>query len=280
MPIPPRYRVCDLCEAMCGLEFQFAEDGRLAQIRGDAQDPFSRGHICPKGNALLDLEADPDRLRRPLRRRGADWEEIGWNEAFALAGERLGAVQQAHGSDALAIYLGNPNVHHFGSAAYLPPLLRAARTRNLFSASSVDQWPHQFVAWLMYGHQFLVPIPDLDRTDFFLVLGANPVASNGSLLTAGGIARRLEASAQRGGKVVVIDPRRTETARVADEHHFIRPGADAWFLIGLLNEMLRLGTAADRALRRPPARARRGPRGAGGLWVWRRSARAPESRRR
>lgn len=236
---------------MCGLEFQFDEAGRLARIRGDAQDPFSRGHICPKGNAILDLENDPDRLQRPLRRRGSAWEEIGWEEAFALAGERLGGIQSSQGADALGVYLGNPNVHHFGSAAYLPPLLRTLRTRNLFSASSVDQWPHQFVSWLMYGHQFLVPIPDLDRTDFFLVLGANPVASNGSLLTTGGIARRLEALRARAGRLVLIDPRRTETAKVADEHLFIRPGTDAWFLIGFLNELRRLG---------PPRLARYGDR--------------------
>ncbi len=235
-----RFRACDLCEAMCGLEFEF-EGEKLTGIRGDAQDPFSHGHICPKGNAILDLEADRDRLRRPLRRRGSDFEEIGWDEAFAFAGERLAAVQSAHGADSLAVYLGNPNVHHFGSSAYLPPLLRSLRTRNLYSASSVDQWPHQFVCWLMYGHQFLLPIPDVDRTSYFLMLGANPVASNGSLFTAAGIARRLEALTQRGGKLVVVDPRRTETAKIASEHLFIRPGTDALFLIGILREIMRLG---------------------------------------
>ena len=234
-----RFRACPLCEAVCGLELQY-EGADLVAIRGDSADPFSRGHVCPKGNAILDLEADPDRLRRPLRRRGTDWEEIGWDEALAEAGERLAAIQREHGGDAVGAYLGNPNVHHFGHMAYLPPLLKSLRTRNLFSASSVDQWPHQLVDWLMYGHQWLLPIPDIDRTDFMLMLGANPVASNGSLMTAPGAEKRLEALVARGC-LVVVDPRRTETAAIANEHLFIRPGADAWFLLAFLQEVLALG---------------------------------------
>jgi anaerobic selenocysteine-containing dehydrogenase len=234
-----RFRACPLCEAICGLEFRVT-DGRPTAIRGDADDPFSRGHICPKGNAILDLEADPDRLRGPLRRRGTDWEEIGWNEAFAQAGERLAAVQRSHGADALAAYLGNPIVHHFGHFAYLPALLRQIRSRNIYSASSVDQWPHQLVAWAMYGHQFLLPVPDVDRADWMLMLGANPVASNGSLMTAPGIGRRLEALARRG-RLVVVDPRRTETAEIASEHVPIRPATDVWFLLALLDAVRALG---------------------------------------
>ena len=156
MSTETRFRACPLCEAICGLELRF-DDGVLQAIRGDKDDPFSRGHICPKGNAIIDLERDPDRLRQPLRRRGRDWETIGWDEALAEAGERLAAVQREHGEDAVGVYLGNPNVHHFGHIAYLPPLLRALRTRNRFSASSVDQWPHQLVNLLMYGHQWLLP---------------------------------------------------------------------------------------------------------------------------
>jgi anaerobic selenocysteine-containing dehydrogenase len=234
-----RFRACPLCEAICGLELQY-EGPDLVAIRGDAADPFSRGHVCPKGNALLDLEADPDRLRAPLRRRGSDWEQIGWDEALAEAGERLAAAQRDHGNDAVAAYLGNPNVHHFGHIAYLPPLLKALRSKNIYSASSVDQWPHQLVDWLMYGHQFLLPIPDIDHTGFMLVLGANPVASNGSLMTAPGAEKRLKALAARG-RLVVVDPRRTETAEIASEHHFIRPGSDAWFLLALLQDVLALG---------------------------------------
>jgi anaerobic selenocysteine-containing dehydrogenase len=233
------YRACPLCEAICGLELQ-CEDGRPVAIRGDADDPFSRGHICPKGNAILDLESDPDRLRVPMRRIGETWTPIGWDEAFALAGEGLAAAQREHGPGAVAAYLGNPNVHHFGHIAYLPALLKALRTPNLYSASSVDQWPHQLVCALMYGHQFLLPIPDIDRTDHFLMLGANPIASNGSLMTVPDVKKRIEALTARG-KLVVLDPRRTETAEVASEHHFIRPGSDAWFLVAFLQALARLG---------------------------------------
>lgn len=233
------YRACDLCEAICGLELRF-EDGTLAAIRGDAADPFSQGHICPKGNAILDLEADPDRLHVPMLREGSTWRAIGWDEAFALAGSKLAAIQQAHGAASVAAYLGNPNVHHFGHIAYLPSLLKLLRTPNIFSASSVDQWPHQFACAQMYGHQFLLPIPDIDHTDYFLMLGANPMASNGSLMTAPGMPRRLKALTARG-KLVVIDPRRTETAAIASQHLPIRPGGDALFLLALLQAMQRIG---------------------------------------
>lgn len=246
------FRACPLCEAICGLELQF-DAGQLVAIRGDDADPFSRGHICPKGNAILDLESDPDRLRQPMLRVGDDWHPIAWDAAFALVGERLAAAQRDHGASAVACYLGNPNVHHFGHIAYLPALLRTLRTPNLFSASSVDQWPHQFVNALMYGHQFLLPIPDVDRTDYFLMLGANPVASNGSLMTAPGIARRLKALAQRG-KLVVVDPRHTETAQIANEHLFITPGSDALFLTAFVQALQACG---------PPRTAAYGDRVAG-----------------
>lgn len=236
MPRTSRFRACPLCEAICGLELQYDGDALVA-IRGDDADPFSRGHICPKGNAILDLEADPDRLRRPMRRDGDTWTEIGWDEAFALAGGKLAQIQQQHGAASVASYLGNPNVHHFGHIAYLPFLLKALRSPNVFSASSVDQWPHQLVNAQMYGHQFLLPIPDIDHTDYFLMLGANPMVSNGSLMTVPDIAKRLKALTARG-TLVVLDPRRTDTAAVASEHHFIRPGSDAWFLVALLQAML------------------------------------------
>ncbi|MBP6534494.1 MAG: molybdopterin-dependent oxidoreductase, partial [Arenimonas sp.] len=145
-----KFRACPLCEAICGLELQYEGDALVA-IRGDDADPFSRGHICPKGNAILDLETDPDRLRKPMRRTGDDWREIGWEEAFTLVGERLAAIQREHGAASVGAYLGNPNVHHFGHIAYLPFLLKLIRTPNVFSASSVDQWPHQLVNAQMYG---------------------------------------------------------------------------------------------------------------------------------
>ena len=235
------FRACPLCEAICGLEMQF-EDGKMVAIRGDDADPFSRGHVCPKGNAILDLETDPDRLTTPVRRVNGSWQSIGWDEAFALAGRGLADVQKAHGPASVAAYLGNPNVHHFGHIAYLPSLLRLLRTPNLYSASSVDQWPHQFVNALMFGHQFLLPIPDIDRTDYLLMLGANPVASNGSLMTAPGIPRRIRELTARG-KLVLIDPRRTETAELASEHHFIRPGSDGLFLVAFVQALKRQGSA-------------------------------------
>jgi anaerobic selenocysteine-containing dehydrogenase len=234
-----RFRACPLCEAICGLDFTF-EEQQLTAIRGDSDDPFSRGHICPKGNAILDLEADTERLRLPQRRTADGWQTLSWQQAFDYAGERLAAVQARHGPSSVAAYLGNPNVHHFGHIAYLPALLRALKTRNVYSASSVDQWPHQLVSWAMYGHQFLIPIVDIDHTDYLLMLGANPVASNGSLLTAPGIPKRLKALTRRG-KLVVVDPRRTETVELATQHLQIRPGADVWLLLALLQDLARLG---------------------------------------
>jgi anaerobic selenocysteine-containing dehydrogenase len=228
------YRTCTLCEAMCGLVLE-TEGGRVASIRGDAEDPFSRGHICPKGVALGDVHADPDRLRQPLRRTAGGWQTVSWDEALDEAAERLRAVQRTHGRDAVAVYQGNPTVHNYGSLLYAPGFIRALGTRNRFSATSVDQLPHHVAAYTMFGHQLLIPVPDLDRTDFFLVLGANPAVSNGSLMSAPDAAGRIKAIRRRGGTVVVIDPRRTETAALADRHHFIRPGTDALLLLSLLH---------------------------------------------
>ena len=236
-----KFRACPLCEAICGLELQF-EAEKLVAIRGDDADPFSRGHICPKGNAILDLESDPDRLRRPMRRVGDQWQEISWDEAFELAGAELANIQKEYGANSIASYLGNPNVHHFGHIAYLPFLLKVIRSQNVFSASSVDQWPHQLVNAQMYGHQFLLPIPDIDHTDYFLMLGANPIASNGSLMTVPDVKERIKALTSRG-KLVVIDPRRTETAVLASEHHFIKPASDVYFLIAFMQELFKTGPA-------------------------------------
>lgn len=228
------YRTCTLCEAMCGLVLE-TEGGRVVSVRGDADDPFSRGHICPKGVALGDVHADPDRLRQPMRRTAGGWQAIPWDEALDEAAERLRAVQRAHGHDAVAVYQGNPTVHNYGSLLFAPGFIRALGTRNRFSATSVDQLPHHLAAYSMFGHQLLIPVPDLDRTDFFLVLGANPAVSNGSLMSAPDAAGRIKAIRRRGGTVVVIDPRRTETAALADVHHFIRPGTDALLLLALLH---------------------------------------------
>lgn len=246
-PIPSgfsgtRLGVCNLCEAICGLRVTFT-DGEVTGIRGNPDDPLSRGHICPKGVSLADVHADPDRLRRPVRRVGTGeevrWEEMEWDEALDLVADRLAATSRAHGLDAIGVYLGNPNAHSLGSATHGTAFVRSLRTRNRFSASSVDQVPHQFLAWQMFGHQLMLPVPDIDRTDLFLVIGANPMASNGSLMTVPDFPNRVRALHERGGRMVVVDPRRTETAKVADEHLFVRPGSDAALLLALVHVLLR-----------------------------------------
>lgn len=237
-----RIGVCNICEAICGLELTIEGD-RVTGVRGNPRDPLSRGHICPKGVALGDLHADPDRLRRPIRRdrRTGEWTEIGWDEALDLTAETIARTINEHGPDALGIYLGNPNAHSLGSATHGVALAKSLRTRNRFSASSVDQIPHQFVAWQMFGHQLLIPISDIDRTSYFLVFGANPMASNGSLMTVPDFPNRLRELQRRGGRMVVLDPRRTETAKRADEHFFVRPGSDAFILLAMLHVMFEEG---------------------------------------
>lgn len=236
------YRTCNLCEAMCGLEIKY-EGQKILSIKGDKNDEFSRGHICPKAVALQDIYHDPDRLKSPVRRTADGWEEISWEEAFTEVVTKLRGVQAVHGNDAVGIYLGNPNVHNYGSMLFGAPFIRALRTRNRFSATSADQLPHHFAGLQMFGHQLLLPIPDIDRTDFMLILGANPMASNGSIMTAAGVENRLKGIQQRGGKFVVIDPRRTETAVKADQHLFIRPGGDVLLLAALINTIFTEGLA-------------------------------------
>ncbi|MBK8726709.1 MAG: molybdopterin-dependent oxidoreductase [Holophagaceae bacterium] len=234
------HRACNLCEAICGLEIT-VEDGRVTGIKGDPADPFSRGHVCPKAVALMDIQDDPDRLRGPVRREGSAWIPIGWDEAIELVATRLAEIHTRHGADAIASYQGNPNVHHLGLMTHSGPFLGLLKTRNRFSATSVDQLPHQLVCFWMYGHQLLVPVPDIDNTAHMLMLGANPMASNGSMWTVPGVGKRLEDLNGRGGRLVVVDPCRTETARIADEHHFIRPGSDAAFLCALLHTIFEEG---------------------------------------
>ena len=234
------YRTCNLCEAMCGIEVEI--DGEeVVSIRGDEQDVFSRGHVCPKATALKDLYDDPDRLRQPVRRVGDRWEPMSWDDAFTEVVDRIEKIQDDHGRDAVGVYLGNPNAHNFGTLVFGPPFLRTLGSKNRFSATSCDQLPLMMASYFMFGHQLLFPVPDVDRTDFMMLIGANPLASNGSIMAAPGIKKRLEAISKRGGKVVVIDPRRCETARVADEHVFIQPGTDALFLLGLLHEVCAAG---------------------------------------
>jgi anaerobic selenocysteine-containing dehydrogenase len=234
------YRACTLCEAMCGVVVE-SDGRRVLGIRGDDADPFSRGHICPKAMALADLHHDPDRLRTPLLRQGERFVSIGWEQAFDEVTANLKRVQRTHGRDAVAYYQGNPTVHNLGSMLASPLFVDGLRTKHKFSASSVDQLPHMLAAYLMFGHQLLMPVPDIDRTDYMLVLGANPAVSNGSLMSAPGASDRLKNIIGRGGKVVVLDPRRSETALLASEHHSIRPGSDALFLLAFLHVLVAEG---------------------------------------
>ncbi len=240
--------VCNLCEAICGLELTVEGDGpsaRVTAVRGNPADPLSRGYICPKGVSLADVHADPDRLRTPVRRVGtgadAEWVEISWDEALDRVADGLARAVNERGRDSVGVYLGNPNAHSLGSATHGVAMVKMLRTRNRFSASSVDQIPHQLVAWQLYGHQLLLPIPDIDRTSYFLVFGANPMASNGSLMTVPDFPNRLRALRDRGGRMVVVDPRRTETAKAADEHLFVRPGSDAVVVLAMVRTLFEEG---------------------------------------
>jgi anaerobic selenocysteine-containing dehydrogenase len=229
------HRTCPFCEATCGLEVEY-EEGRVTKVRGDADDVFSKGFLCPKGVALKELHDDPDRLRTPMiRTEDGSFREASWQEALGLIAKKLPALLEAHGRDACAVYLGNPSAHSLAATLYGRVLLKAIGTKNIFSASTVDQYPKQMASALMFGTGLSIAIPDLDRTDFLLILGANPVASNGSLMTAPDVRGRLRAIRARGGKIVVVDPRRTRTAKEADEHLFIRPGTDALLLFALVN---------------------------------------------
>jgi len=239
------HRACHLCEAICGLsiETETQPDGtqQILSIKGDALDSFSQGHICPKAVALQDIQHDPDRLRQPMRRVGSEWHSIEWDEAFELVASRLADIQTRHGQNAVAVYQGNPSVHNYGLMTHSNYFLGQLKTRNRYSATSVDQLPHHLTSHLMYGHGLLIPIPDIDHTDFMLILGGNPLASNGSIMTVPNVEKRLKAIKARGGKVVVVDPRRSETAAIADQHIFVRPGQDAALLFGVLNTLFEEG---------------------------------------
>lgn len=236
------FRTCNLCEAMCGIVIQ--HDGvKVLSIKGDKDDPFSKGYICPKATALQDLHEDPDRLRHPVERTANGWKEISWPEALDKVAAGIQSVQKKHGQNAFGIYLGNPNVHNLGGMLTIKHLLSSIKTRSRFSATSIDQLPHHIVSMHLFGHMLRIPVPDVNRTQYMLIIGGNPLASNGSIMTAPNMRQKLKDIKARDGKVVVIDPRRTETADIASEHHFIRPATDVLLLLAMLNEIYLQGYA-------------------------------------
>ncbi|WP_286803969.1 molybdopterin-dependent oxidoreductase, partial [Marinobacter sp. UBA2498] len=190
------YRTCNICEAMCGLEIQH-RGSEILSIKGDSNDPFSHGHICPKAVALQDFYNDKDRLKAPMKRTADGWQEISWEAAFEEIASRFRGIQQEHGQDAVGVYLGNPNAHNFGNAIMLPRFFKALGTNNRYSSASADQLPHHVASNYMLGAGMLIPVPDIDHTDFMLIIGANPIVSNGSLMTAPGVGKRLKAIQQR-----------------------------------------------------------------------------------
>ncbi|MFT6050721.1 MAG: anaerobic selenocysteine-containing dehydrogenase [Halioglobus sp.] len=235
------HRACHLCEAICGVLIE-TNGSEIVSIKGDKDDPLSRGHICPKAVALRDIHEDPDRLRHPVKRITTEtgqieWQKISWDEALDTTARSLVDISTRNSVHAIGIYMGNPTVHNYGMMTHQSNLYRHFRTNNRFSATSVDQLPHHLTSLWLFGHKTLFPIPDIDRTDYFLMLGANPLASNGSIWTVPDVKKRIKALTKRGGKLVLIDPRRTETAEYASEHHFIKPGTDALFLLALLNTL-------------------------------------------
>ncbi|MCG8422487.1 MAG: molybdopterin-dependent oxidoreductase [Proteobacteria bacterium] len=229
---------CHLCEANCGIIVEH-DGNQILTIRGDDDDPLSQGYICPKAAALADLHHDADRLRRPVARTSSgEWRELPWDEALDQVADRLAAIRAEHGRDSIALHLGNPTIHSYSALLYGYVFRNALRTRNFFTSNSVDVWPRLLTSYLMYGSHVVLPVPDIDRTDYMLILGANPAVSNGSLMTAPGAKKRLRAIRARAGRVVVIDPRHTETARLADQHLFIRPETDAYFLASMVHVIL------------------------------------------
>lgn len=225
---------CLLCEATCGISVE-VDGGRPVSVRGDARDPMSQGFVCPKVVGMIDLHEDPDRLRRPVVRTGKDFREVSWDEALERAADGLARVRRRHGKDAVAVYQGNPTAHNLGLLTMGQMVARTLGTKNLYSASTADQVPHMLAAHEMFGHLLFMPVPDVDRTRHWLIVGGNPLVSNGSIMTAPDVKRRIEAIQARGGTVTVVDPRRTETARAADRHVFLRPASDPWLFLAMIH---------------------------------------------
>ena len=231
------FRTCNLCEAMCGLKITFKQNTVL-KIEGDEEDPLSQGHICPKAYGLKDIYEDPDRLKSPLKRVNGKFESISWEEAFEEVSQKILDSIVKNGPNSIGVYQGNPSIHNLGTMLTSQKFFKSLGTKNMFTATSTDQLPHHFAAWLQFGHPLLIPITDIDRTEFFIVLGANPMVSNGSMMSVPGFGKRIKNLQKRGGKMVVIDPRFTETAKVADTFLAIKPGKDVWLLGAMLHYIL------------------------------------------
>lgn len=231
------YRTCNICEAMCGIAIKHRGE-EIISIKPDPEDPFSRGHICPKAVALQDFYQDADRIRTPIKRTAGGWQEISWDDAFTEISTNIRRIQARNGPDAVGIYAGNPNAHNLGNAMVLKQFFKAVGSKSRFSSASADQLPHHVASNYMLGAGLAIPVPDIDRTDYMLIIGGNPVVSNGSMMSAAGAPGRIKDIKKRGGKIVVIDPRKTETAQLATEHLFIRPEKDALLLIAMINTIV------------------------------------------
>ncbi len=226
------YRTCPLCEATCGLEITY-KNGKAVTVKGDKKDVFSKGYLCPKGASLAHLHYDPDRLRKPIIRQGSEFREVSWQKAFEHIEKQLLPIMEEHGPDSVGVYLGNPCSHTLAASLCLPAMLRALNSKSIFTSSTVDQMPKHVSCGLMFGGEKTIAVPDIDRTSHLLILGANPLASNGSLATAPNFPGRLRALKKRGGKLIVIDPRKTETAKIASEYISIKPGGDIFLLLAM-----------------------------------------------
>lgn len=232
--IQTHYRTCNLCEAMCGLEIKH-NGTEVISIKGDKKDSLSKGHICPKAVALQDIYHDKDRLKTPIKKTATGWKEISWKTAYDEVAQKLQSIQKKYGKNAVGSYRGNPTVHNTGLMLFGTPFIQSLGSNQKYTATSVDQLPHHFASLMMFGHYLLLPIPDIDRTDFMIIMGGNPAVSNGSIMTAPDFSNRLKAIKKRGGQVVVIDPRFTETSKIANTHLHIKPGTDAFLLLALIH---------------------------------------------
>lgn len=241
VPVQKHYRACNICDAMCGVEIEY-QGTQILSIKGDKKDPVSKGYICPKATALQDLHEDPDRLRQPMLKTEAGWKPIPWEHAFDLAAQKLSAISKKTGRNSVGIYVGNPTAHNHGNVMFLKSLNDALGTNNRYSATSVDQLPLMLAAMKLFGNAAMFPIPDVERSHFLIIVGGNPVASGGSFMCGADIKKKLsEIKKRKDGRLVVIDPRFTETAEIASEHYFISPGKDALLLLAMINVIFSQG---------------------------------------